>query len=189
MQHPCTDIEFRESLVDISEAIERFMLQHYDESEQTEPEERIACDEWMEDLHDLKRLLNIEQTPTPLGYEGTESSPVSAITSKFTLLKTVFGSVQPYYTSDGSDPGEAATIAKVLLASVAKAGYRILLKHYNRVSTVGVLACAFDPRFNLRYYEENGHELYIRDEYIPLYVSIIFFIDFILFIDYYVHIF
>ena len=91
MQHPCTDIEFRESLVDVTEAIEWFMLQHYDESEQTEPEERIVCDEWMEDLHDLKRLLN-EQTPTPLDYEGTESSPVSVTTSKFTLLKTVFGS-------------------------------------------------------------------------------------------------
>jgi hypothetical protein len=99
--------------------------------------------------------------------EGQSSSPIAE--SIDTVLNCLFQGREPYFhIALNKYPDER--VARTLLATAAKAAYPILMKHYRRVDTVGILSCLLDPRFNLAYFEENQHGQYIQEMYLPLYV-------------------
>ena len=87
------------------------------------------------------------------------------------------------FTTATSSVGPPMAAAKLILGAVAKAGYYTLMKYYNNIQTISVLACALDLQFNLKYYYLMGHDQYIVSTYIPLYVTPFPFIVNELFID------
>ena len=153
------------------------MLQHYTDDPEAETilEEQMIVAEWISDISELCRVLKAPSplstmvyalcpTPMPPGALGQDDSPVDHV------INNVFGAAEPMFGLTVSHPVQTA---KRILAAATKAGYKTLLKHYNRVDSMGILACALDPRFNLIYFKESDFGDEINDTYIPLCVLLL----------------
>jgi hypothetical protein len=169
-QADITDADFRLGLDDIVASIERFLLQHFLDEEAVDSEQVVSPEDWMSDIDDLTRHYNKNRspTPTPATSAAQRSSPPHSSPSEGNPLTAIFGAAEPMFATAAATAGSAETAAKLILGAAAKAGYRVLMKHYNNVVSVGVLACALDPRFNLAYYKRVGHGEFITTDYIPL---------------------
>ena len=140
------------------------MMQHFHDEEQVaEGPQALSPAEWMEDIDDLNCHYNRSMTPPT-------SSALRATPPDDTLLFTIYRAAEPMFATASAKANSIKAVAQQILGAAVKAGYLTLMKHYNRIVSVGVLACALDPRFNLAYYEQMGHGRHIVESYIPLYV-------------------
>ena len=178
-QHEITDEDFKLSLGDITLSIERFMMQHFNDAEQVvEGEQALSTEDWMMDIDNLNRHYNANRTPTPTISAAQRSSPPGGSPPDSNTLSAIYGAAEPMFATVTYHSGSAEPAAKQILAAAVKAGYVTLMKHYNNIVSVGILASALDPRFNLEYYKLKGHGDLITDSYIPLCIIPLCFIVF-----------
>jgi hypothetical protein len=160
------------NLKDIVTSIERYMMQHFNDTDSNDDgQERITPDEWINDIACLTSEYEDRSAPTPTRGSSTPSIGSVNSQSSASVLSLVFGSSEPLLAMAATDVRSPEVVAKQVLGAAVKAGYPVLLKHYNRVDSVGIIASALDPRFNLMYYKKEGHGELIHRSYIPLYAE------------------